>query len=145
MAKNVQIVERVNDLNGHQWNLYNWLSSKEKLVSLKDIYHAFDNYYPDYKKEKTTWNNSVARRQITDDLNALANSQCLYKVLIRSVNGVGYLPKEETEKFLLNECYRLSREWKTLRNQLNKARLNNQARLVFGNEKEIIEAFKQEV
>ena len=136
-----QIIERVNDLNSHQWKLYDWLTSQNKLVSLKAIYKEFENYYPDFKKERCSWNNSSARRQITEDLNALANSKCLYKVLIRSVNGVGYLPKKETEKFIETEMIRLSKEWKTLMFQYKKAGLDKQMRLVFANEKPMVEAF----
>ncbi len=136
-----QIIERVNDLNSQQWKLYNWLVSQKKLVSLKTIYKEFENYYPDFKKERCSWNNSSARRQITEDLNALANSKCLFKVLIRSVNGVGYLPKEETEEFLQTEMIRLSKEWKTLQHQVKKAGMDNQFRLTFASEKNVIESF----
>lgn len=136
-----QVIERVNDLNSHQWRLYEWLTNQNKLVSLKTIYREFDNYYPDFKKEKCSWNNSSARRQITEDLNVIANSKCLYRVLVRSVNGVGFLPKDETERYLKSEEIRLAKEWETLSYQKKKAGLDNQSRITFGIEKSVIESF----
>lgn len=138
-----QKIERVNDLNSRQWLLYTWLTEKNELVSLKQIYNAFENHYPDYRQEKTTWANSSARRQITEDLNAIANSKCIYRVLVRSVNGVGFLSKEETEKFLANEHIRLTKELITFSQLSKKAGLDGQLRLVFANEREMIEAFSK--
>ncbi len=138
-----QKIERVNDLNSRQWSLYNYLTTQNKLVSLKQIYNNFENNYPDYKHERSTWANSTARRQITEDLNAIANSKCIYRVLVRSVNGVGFLPKEETEKFLNNEYIRLVKELSTFHQLSKKAGLDGQMRIVFSNEKAMIEAFNK--
>lgn len=138
-----QKIERVNDLNSRQWSIYNWLTEQNKLVSLKEIYKVFENNYPDFKQEKTTWANSTARRQITEDLNAIANSKCIYRVLVRSVNGVGFLSKEETEKFLNNEYIRLTKELSTFHQLSKKAGLDGQMRIVFASEKAMIEAFSK--
>lgn len=138
-----QKIERVNDLNSRQWSLYNYLTTQNKLVSLKQIYNTFENNYPDYKQERSTWANSNARRQITEDLNAIANSKCIYRVLVRSVNGVGFLSKEETEKFLSSEYIRLTKELTTFHQLSKKAGLDGQMRLVFSSEHETIEAFSK--
>ena len=143
MKKTIQIVERNNDLNSRQWKLYNWLVTQDRLVSLNEIYDNFEIDYPDYRKERCTWANSSARRQITDDLNAIANSKCIYRVLIRSVNGIGFLSEEETEAFMKNEHIRILKEMTTFHHQVRKMKLNNQLRLTFANEREMIESYKK--
>lgn len=144
MAKklNKQIIERENDLTYIQWRIYDFLNEQEGLIPLKKIYEEFKMFYPYFDSEKTTWNNATARRMITDDLNAIANSQNIYKVLITSPSGVGFLSKEESIKWLESEEKRLVAEWKKLKHQQKKAGLNLQTRLVFASEKDTIHSFK---
>ena len=115
------------ELNSRQWALYEHLKYLYMLNdgewhNLKDLCNALKSFKEYHYKETANFNNTSARRIITDDLNILANS-------------------EEIERELSKQKISILKQINRLNKQYKKSILNGQYRLVFGKEKEIIEVF----
>lgn len=130
-----------NDLTSRQWSLYNYLKEHEtRTFSTKEIYLLFIDEYPKWDIT-TDWNTSTTRRTIAYDLEAIGKSKRVHHVLSRGSNKIGVLDKEETLKYLTKKTIALKKQWKELYDEWRKAELDQQMRLVFGKEKDVIEAF----
>ena len=115
------------ELNSRQWALYEHLKylymlNDSEWHNLKDLCNALKSFKEYHYKETANFNNTSARRIITDDLNILANS-------------------EEIERELSKQKISILKQINRLNKQYKKSVLNGQYRLVFGKEKEIIEVF----
>jgi len=115
------------ELNSRQWALYEHLKylymlNDSEWHNLKDLCNALKSFKEYHYKETANFNNTSARRIITDDLNILANS-------------------EEIERELSKKKISILKQINRLNKQYKKSVLNGQYRLVFGKEKEIIEVF----
>lgn len=129
----------MSELNTRQWQLYNYLKERgDNWTPLKKIAH--DLNYGEIKPHQT-FNNSLARRLITKDRQALNNSDVIQKIIICGNKGLKLANKEEAEDYL-------SRDKTSLLNALarhykleKKASKDGQLKVVFGEEREIIHSY----
>lgn len=135
-----------------QWNLYSILQLKfeknpNKYLTLLEIYesmrqsfpHDDDNYL--HLKSSSVWNNQKARRDITNDVEALKKSEVIHHIVISNSCGVKIASNKDIDK-LEREKTSLLKSLKRVYFQLGKVQLDGQKRLVFNQEKDIIECFK---
>lgn len=134
------------ELNSRQWALYDYLKylynkDENKWHNLKSLCLALYSF-EEYTFEKNAFfNNTAARRRITDDLNILANSDIIKRVVLSTSKGIKLANSDEVLKELDKKKISILKEINRLNKQYKKSSLNGQYRLVFGQEKEVIEAF----
>lgn len=130
-------------LTTRQWILYAYLKDhKNEWKQLKDILsdRGLRILYPS-PKMTTEFNNRADRRQLTEDITALKNSDIIQVVILsNSQKGIKIASKEEYLELLQKEKMSCLKKLKQTYKQLEKASLNNQMRLVFGREKNVIES-----
>lgn len=135
-----------------QWNLYAILkeaynTNQTQYLKLKNVYEEMRYRYEGeletypYLKPNTSWNNQTARRQLTDDIEALKNSDIIQHIVISNASGVKLATADEVKDELEKEKNSLLKSLKRVYHQLDKASLDKQTRLVFNREKSIIDAF----
>ena len=129
----------MNELNTRQWTLYNYLKERgDNWTSLKQIAH--DLNYGEVKPNQT-FNNSLARRTITKDRQAINNSDVIQKIIICGNRGLKLANKEEAEDYLERDKTSLLKALARHYKLEKKAGMDGQLRGVFGAEREIIHAF----
>ena len=134
------------ELNSRQWALYEHLKylymlNDSEWRNLKDLCNALKSFKEYHYKETANFNNTSARRILTHDLNRLANSDIIQKVVLCTSKGIKIANSEEIEIELSKQKISILKQIKRLNKQYKKSVLNGQYRLVFGKEKEIIEVF----
>ncbi len=130
-----------NDLTTRQWDLYQYLKSQTDYKHIRDIMAESELYG---EVPEMDLNNSSGARNLKKDIRALKRSGVIQTVILScSAKGIKLATKKEYKIYS-------ERKWKAIKSviklqvtQDNKAGLDNQIRLVFGNEKPIIEAFKE--
>lgn len=135
-------------LTSRQWLLYAYLKKYcheykhlEEILEDKELKPLYPPANPD-----TPINNRTNRRQLTDDITALKNSDIVQVVIMSdSANGIKMATEEEYLQHLTKQKISLLTQLKTNYKQLEKARMNGQMRLVFNREKEVFESFVKEV
>lgn len=129
-----------NDLITRQWKLYEYLkNNKDRYVENKEIYEALKEYYPPLIPGQP-FNNSNARRIITDDKLVLKNSDRIHYLIITNSKGTKLISKEEELNYLRRERSSTLKKLRTISKQLYKAQHHKQTRLTWNNEKDTIEA-----
>ena len=139
-------MERKKELNSRQWELYKVLKylyneDENKWHNLKDLLNELKSFKEYHYKETANFNNESARRILTNDLNILANSDIIQRVVLCTSKGIKLANSEEIEKELSKKKTSILKQINRLNKQYKKSGLNGQYRLVFGHEKEVIEAF----
>ena len=141
-------MERKKELNSRQWELYKVLKylyneDENKWHNLKDLLNELKSFKEYHYKETANFNNESARRILTNDLNILANSDSdiIPRVVLSTSKGIKIANSEEVLKELHKKKISILKEIIRLNKQYKKSSLNGQYRLVFEQEKEVIEAF----
>ena len=130
-------------LTSRQWCLYNYLKRHsheykhlEEILEDEDLKPLYPPTDPSVPK-----NNRTNRRQLTDDITALKKSDTVQVVIMSdSANGIKMATEEEYLAHLNKEKVSLLKQLVINYKQLEKASRNNQMRIVFGKEKEVIES-----
>lgn len=129
-----------NDLNSRQWRLFKYLKeNKDRYVRNIEIYEALKDYYPPLSPGQH-FNNSTARRIITDDKAVLKNSDRIHYLILTPSNGTKLVSKEKEIDRLKRERSLALKKLRTISKQLHKAQHHKQTRLTWNNEKDTIEA-----
>lgn len=124
----------VNDLTTRQWKLYEFLKEQSKFLSRKDILKSVSLYEENGETQSQL-------RELTRDLQAIKKSERIDKVLITGRTGIKLAQTyQEFKEYDEIEKLELLKRLKLLRKQERKYRSNNQTRVVFGQEKDIVEA-----
>ena len=135
-------------LTSRQWILYDYLKKhSHEYKHLEEILEdeEIKNLYPPAKAD-TPINNQTNRRQLTDDITALKNSDIVQVVIMSDTgNGIKMATEEEYLDHLSRKKISLLKQLKINYKQLAKARMNGQMRMVFNREKEVFESFVKEV
>lgn len=130
-------------LTTRQWLLYAYLKDhKNEWKQLEEILcdRELRALYP-LPRPTTEFNNRADRRQLTDDITALKNSDVIQVIILsNSKKGIKIASEEEYLEMLQKEKISCLKKLKQTYKQLEKASLNNQMRLVFGREKNVIES-----
>lgn len=129
----------MNELNTRQWTLYNYLKERgDNWTSLRQIADEL-NY--GVVKPHQTFNNSVARRLITQDRQALNNSDVIQKIIICGNKGLKLASKAEAEDYLAKDKTSLLKALARHNKLERKAGLDGQLKFVVNSEREIVHAF----
>lgn len=128
------------ELISRQWRLYDYLKAQTDYKHLKDIAKETGLYG---ELPETDINNSTAIRALKKDIRALKESGIIQTVILScTFKGVKIATKEEYEDYSARVWAAIKRRAKLQALQDKKAGLDGQMRLVFNQEKPIIEAFK---
>lgn len=134
---------KAKELNSRQWKLYVYLKKQTDYVSLRQILKDIPEY--EFNQDsKSEFNNSAARRMLTDDLQKIKEDPIIQKVLLTSSKGVKLASSmEEAKVYFEKEEIRLAKEWKRLWLSKRKAMQDTQTYMVFNSERGIVEAFNK--
>jgi hypothetical protein len=127
------------ELNSRQWKLYKYLCKQEDPKTLKTIIRETGLYGP---VDEINFNNSAGRRVLTADIRILKEKDKPHKNVLSTNQGIIIGTKKEFIQEIGKQERKLIKMFQLLNKQKRKAGLDNQLRLVFGKEKEIIEAFR---
>jgi hypothetical protein len=132
----------MSELNARQWRLYNHLKeSGDTWEKQRDIARSMPELYP--ITEGQPFHDSGARLLMTKDIQAINKSDIIQKIIISSSQGVKLANKEEARRFIAGRCASVLASLERVRKLERKAGLDGQLRLVFGREREIIQAFAE--
>jgi len=131
-------------LTPRQWRLHGLLldaTAKRKKLTLKQMLERMDAEYG-YSQEraeapKRAFADLGSRRELSKDLLSLRKSKTPQHVY---VGGRYALSEQEAEDYLLRDKISTLDQLKTVWNQIRKLSLDGQMRLVFGKERDHIEA-----
>ena len=132
----------MSELNARQWRLYNHLKeSGDTWEKQRDIARSLPELYP--ITEGQPFHDSSARLLMTKDIQAINKSDTIQKIIISSSQGVKLANKEEARRFIAGRCASVLASLERVRKLERKAGLDGQLRLVFGRERDIIQAFAE--
>lgn len=130
----------MSELNARQWRLYNHLKEiGDTWEKQRDIARSLPELYPII--EGQPFHDSGARLLMTKDIQEINKSDIIQKIIISSSQGVKLANKEEARRFIAGRCASVLASLERVRKLERKAGLDGQLRLVFGREREIIQAF----
>jgi len=123
------------DLNTRQWKLYKYLKQhKGEWKKLDDVI-----------AETNLYNNSGGYRLLKADIRALKNSEVIQTVITTDTSkGVKLATKKEYAEYSKRRWKAIIKMIELQRHQDKKAGLDGQYRLVFNQEKPVIESFVKE-
>lgn len=128
------------ELISRQWRLYDYLKEQDDYKHLKEIVEETRLYG---ELPEADINNSNAIRALKKDIRALKESGIIQTVILScTFKGVKIATKEEYEDYSKRIWAAINRRAKLQALQDKKAGLDGQMRLVFNQEKPVIEAFK---
>ena len=119
--------------------MYKYLCGQEDAKTLETIIRETGLYGP---VDEINFNNSAGRRVLTADIRILKEKDEPHKNVLSTNQGIIIGTKKEFIQEIGKQERKLIKMFQLLNKQKRKAGLDNQLRLVFGKEKEIIEAFK---
>lgn len=129
------------ELISRQWRLYDYLKEQDDYKHLKEIVEETGLYG---ELPETDINNSAAIRTLKKDIRKLRESGVIQTVIFSCTSrGVKIATKEEYEEYSKSVWAAINRRAKLQALQDKKAGLDGQMRLVFNQEKPVIEAFKE--
>ena len=129
------------ELISRQWRLYDYLKEQDDYKHLKEIVEETGLYG---ELPEADINNSTAIRTLKKDIRKLRESGVIQTVILScTFKGVKIATKEEYEDYSKRIWAAINRRAKLQALQDKKAGLDGQYRLVFNQEKPIIEAFKE--
>ena len=130
----------MSELNARQWRLYNHLKENgDTWEKQREIARSLPELYP--IREGQSFHDSSARLLMTKDIQEINKSDIIQKIIISSSQGVKLANKEEARRFIAGRCSSVLASLERVRKLERKAGLDGQLRLVFGREREIIQAF----
>lgn len=129
------------ELTSRQWKLYNFIKDRGNnwTSQIEIAYALIDEYGGGWTDDH--FHSSGAAKDISEDVQAINSSSVIQKIVLSGNKGHKLATEEEADKFIgkrimcavaqLNRAKKLSR----------KASKDGQYRIVFGKERDIIEAF----
>ena len=132
----------MSELNARQWRLYNHLKENgDTWEKQRDIARSLPELYQ--ITEGQPFHDSGARLLMTKDIQEINKSDIIQKIIISSSQGVKLANKEEARQFIAGRFASVLASLERVRKLERKAGLDGQLRLVFGREREIIQAFAE--
>lgn len=130
----------MNELNARQWRLYNQLKARgEVWTKQRELAELLPDLYPCEREQ--AFHDSAARLLMTKDIQEINKSDVIQKIVISSAQGVKLASKEEARAFIAGKYSTVFKSLERVRKMERKAGLDGQARLVFGGERAVIQAF----
>ena len=130
----------MSELNARQWRLYNAIKARGDVwTKQRELAELLPDLYPCEREQ--AFHDSGARLLMTKDIRTINKSDIIQKIIISSAQGVKLASKEEARGFIAGKYSAVFKSLETVRKLERKAGLDGQARLVFGGERPIIQAF----
>lgn len=130
------------ELNSRQWRLYNYLKERGDVWTYQAQAAA---EIPDYnysgEEDFALFHDSRARHLMTKDIQEINNSGVIQKVIITGAKGIKLASKDEFIKYLTSQYMALWRRKERIDKIARKGLSDQQMRLVFGRERDTIQAF----
>lgn len=124
----------MSELTPMQWRLYDYLKlNMNRVVSKKELAEALGYSWID--------NSERNGRDIEKDVFALRDSEVINRIIISNNKGYKIATEKEADEWLKSQRIACLKKLKMLYKNRSIAELNNQMRLVFGQEKDCIEVF----
>jgi len=138
------------EITSRQWKLYEFLKSRsDRFTTQLDIYEGLkDNGdYTMFVGEDKVFHDSLTRMEIGLDIQHLNESDVIQKIILTNSNGVKIADEEEYKVYSLNRWKSIKGMIKRLAWKDNKAKLNGQMKLVFGDSmaRDFYETFVEEL
>ena len=128
------------ELNARQWRLYNLLKERGGAwTKQREIAELLPDLYP--IESEQAFHDSGARQLMTCDIRAINKSDVIQKIIISSAQGVKIAGRDEARAYIAGKYSAAFKSLARAQKMERKAGLDGQARLVFGSERGIIEAF----
>ena len=135
----------MSELNTRQWELYNFLKQQDKPRTQFDIACALNVYYHllDEIEGKTNFvfHDTNARKLMTADIRVINKSDTIQKIIISTGDGIKLATEDEAKGFIRSRYGAIFRQLERARKLERKAGLDGQLKMVFGSEREIVQAF----
>lgn len=132
-------MKRQKELTSRQWKLYSYLKKQKDYKKLAEIMKETNLYGEDYDMH-----NSAGSRILRRDIRALKASQVIQFVILSSTaKGIKIATRKEYEEYSARRWKAITRTIQLQKQQDKKAGLDGQVRLVFNQEKDVIEAYRQ--
>lgn len=132
------------ELTARQWALYRLLKNNpDRRLKQTEIALEMKEWYA--PRTLNDFHNTTTRVLITDDIRAINNSDVIQKIIVSNRNGVKLASKEEFEKQINAEFAAIFRRLERVRKKAKKGGLDKQMRVVFGDERDTIEAFTEDI
>ena len=133
-------------LTTRTWKLYDLLKTNtERWMTQREIYEVLKGEYPIWDGVGD-FHNTIARQEIASDIRELNDSDIIQKIILTNTLGVKIANEVEYKDYSV-------RKWKSIKGMIkrlaykdNKAKLNGQMKLVFGDSiaRDFYETFKTE-
>lgn len=120
------------NLTPRQWKLYELLkTTSDRWITQQEIYDILKD---DYKgiEVGVNFHDSMARINITNDIQKINESQVIQKIILSTSNGIKIANEEEYRTYSINKWKSIKRMISRLAWKDNKAKLDGQMKLVFG-------------
>lgn len=128
------------ELNARQWRLYNLLKERaDEWTKQRELAELLPDLYP--IEGEQAFHDSAARQLMTCDIREINKSDVIQKIIISSAQGVKIAGRDEARAYIAGKYSSAFKSLARARKMERKAGLDGQARLVFGHERGIIEAF----
>ena len=133
------------ELNARQWALYNLLkNTPDTYWTQIEIAYQLREYYSTTFADDH-FHDSRTRHLLTKDIRAINESDVIQKVIITNRHGVKLASSAEFERYINAEFASIFRRLARTRRKAKKGGLDGQMRIVFGSERDTIEAFADSI
>ena len=130
------------ELTSRQWKLYNFLKDQGDSWTQQNV--IADALWIEYGKpdtDATLFHNTAAAREISKDVQVINGSGVIQKIILSGNKGHKLATEEEADKFIGKRILSAVASLNRAKQLAKKAGRDGQYRLVFGKEREVIEAF----
>lgn len=129
------------ELTSRQWKLYNLLKERgDNWTQQEEIANAlYFEYLPDCDADN--FHNTTAAKEISKDVQAINSSGVIQKIILSGNKGHKLATEEEADKYIGKRILSAVASLNRAKLLAKKAGKDGQYRLVFGKEREVIEAF----
>ena len=129
----------MSELNSRQWALYNYLKERGDEWTYQEKAAADIPEYP--YSMYAIFHDSRARHMMTSDIRAINKSNVIQKVIITGAKGIKLASKDDFIAYLKRQYAALWRRKERIDKIARKGLNDQQMRIVFGHERDTIEAF----
>lgn len=130
------------ELNSRQWALYNLLKSNgDTWATQRDIACELPEYNYDASEDHKKFHDNPVRMQMTADIRKINDSSVIQKIIISGPKGIKLANKEEFDRYIRKEIMAAVRRLMRAKRKAAKGNRDGQMRIVFGSERNTIEAF----
>ena len=120
-------------LTPRQWKLYDFLKENDQeWITQFEIAKRLSQHYGNFNGDPKLFHDNFIRYDLTEDIRKINQSDVIQKIILSSAKGVKIANEEEYRVWSLNKWRSIKSMIKRLAWKDDKAKLNGQMKLVFG-------------